>query len=82
MHAHRKAHLHTMKVVMILIPSFHGLCQEHLGLCRPFWERPMKKKKKSLHFCSLALLQQARAIRDIGYVPFFTVTGVKQKERR
>ena len=24
-HAHHKTHLHTMKVVTILIPSFHGL---------------------------------------------------------
>ena len=25
-HAHHKTHLHTMKVLTILIPSFHGLC--------------------------------------------------------
>ena len=30
-HAHYGTHLYTMKVVTILVPSFHGLCEERLG---------------------------------------------------
>ena len=41
----------------ILIPSFHGLCYEHLAPRSPFWGPHMikkRKKKEHLHFLSLA----------------------------
>ena len=45
----------------------------------PFWDGPTKKKTR-LHFYSLALLQQARLIRHVGYLLFFTVAGVSGKK--
>ena len=56
-------HLHTMKVVTILIPSFHGT-PGGMAYClrKKHEKRKKKKKKKRLHFSSLALLQQARLI--------------------
>ena len=45
-----------MKVATILIPSFHGLCYERVA----YKLGPIDKKKKRLHFQSLALLKQAR----------------------
>ena len=30
-HAYHKTHLHTLKIVTILIPSFHGLRQERVS---------------------------------------------------
>ena len=40
-HAYHKTHLHTMKVVTILIPSFHGLRQERVS----YKLGPRRKKK-------------------------------------
>ena len=56
-------HLHTMKVVTILIPSFHGTPGSMAYRLRRKHEKKKKKKKnKRLHFSSLALRQQARLI--------------------
>ena len=43
-HAHHKTHLHTMKVVTILIPSFYGLRYKLLGAWPPNWCPQTKKK--------------------------------------
>ena len=61
LHAHHETHLHTTKVVMILNPSFHGLCQEYLAYNLAATQKN-QKKKKHLHFQSLALLKQAQLI--------------------
>ena len=45
-HALHECHLHTMKVVMILIPSFHARRQEHLGSQPLFCVLYMKIKKR------------------------------------
>ena len=44
-HAYHKTHLHTMKVVTIFIPSFHGLRQERVSY--KLGPRRKKKKKKT-----------------------------------
>ena len=73
LHSHHETLFHTMKVVTILIPSYSS----KLG---------PTKKKKPLHFKSLALLKQARLITQtkrciemmqlllyqINYPPFWT----------
>ena len=45
-----KTHLHTMKVVMILIPSFHGLRRQCHGECPPICDGNTKKKAILMHF--------------------------------
>ena len=45
-HAHHESHLHTMKVVTILIPSFHGRRLEHLGPQPSFCVLNTKKKER------------------------------------
>ena len=49
-----------MKVVTILIPSFHGLRSERWA----YKLGPTDEKKKRLRFKSLALLKQARLIKS------------------
>ena len=45
-----KTHLHTMKVVMILIPSFHGLRWECHGACPPICDGNTQKKAILMQF--------------------------------
>ena len=59
-HAHHETHLHIMKVVTILIPSFQGLRQELLGVWPTICGHT--KRKETPVFQSLALLKQARLI--------------------
>ena len=42
-HSHHQTHLHAMKVVTILIPSFHGLFLERLGAWSPICDGHTQK---------------------------------------
>ena len=54
-HAYHKTHLHTLKIITILIPSFHGLRQERVS----YKLGPRQKKNRNACIFSLALLKQA-----------------------
>ena len=47
-HAHHETHLHTMKVVTIVIPSFHVLRYGRLGPWPTIWGETHERKR--LHF--------------------------------
>ena len=49
-HAHHETHLHTMKVVTILIPSFHGLRWERVAYKLGPTDRKKNGKKETPAF--------------------------------
>ena len=57
-HAHHETHLHTMKVVTILIPNFYGHCKERLGLQLSFCVLNMKKIKQLADYEPRCLLKR------------------------